>query len=83
MTTLRHGALPVALRASAAMHVLLINPNREQMPWPAVPVGLCTVASSVAAAGHDVELLDLAFSRNPARATRGRLRRSEPDVIAV
>ncbi len=65
------------------MNVLLINPNREQMPWPAVPVGLCTVATSLAAAGHDVELLDLTFSKRPARATRGRVRRREPELVAV
>ncbi len=65
------------------MNVLLINPNREQMPWPAVPVGLCTVASALAAAGHDVELLDLTFSKNPARATRGRVARRKPELVAV
>ena len=65
------------------MNVLLINPNRERMPWPAVPVGLCTVATALARRGHEVDVLDLTFSGNPARATLGRVKQREPDVIAV
>jgi hypothetical protein len=47
--------------------VLLINPNREQMPWPAVPIGLCTVATATERAGHEVSVLDLTFARDPAK----------------
>jgi hypothetical protein len=65
------------------MKVLLINPNREQVPWPALPVGLCTVASATARAGHDVSVLDLAFSKQPARDTLQRVRREEPDVVGI
>src|SRR5690242_6880008 len=65
------------------MKVLLINPNREQVPWPALPVGLCTVASATARAGHDVSVLDLAFSKQPRRDTLQRVRREEPDVIGI
>jgi hypothetical protein len=61
----------------------LINPNREQMPWPAIPIGLCSVASAVADAGHDVELLDLTFSREPARDTRVKLLSRDPDVVGI
>ena len=65
------------------MNVLLVNPNREQMPWPAVPVGLCTVATATARAGHDVELLDLTFSKDPAADTLAAVRRRGPDVVGV
>jgi anaerobic magnesium-protoporphyrin IX monomethyl ester cyclase len=65
------------------MNVLLINPNREQMPWPAVPVGLCTVATSARRAGHDVELLDLTFSRELARDLATALRRRAPDLVGI
>ena len=51
------------------MKVLLVNPNREQVPWPAIPVGLCTVASATARRGHDVSVLDLAFSKQPGKDT--------------
>ncbi|HMR06696.1 MAG TPA: radical SAM protein [Polyangiaceae bacterium] len=65
------------------MTVLLINPNREQVPWPAVPMGLCTVATAVKRAGHDVRLLDLTFSKDPARDTRQALLRHVPKVVGV
>jgi hypothetical protein len=65
------------------MKVLLINPNREQVPWPAVPVGLCTVASATARRGHDVSVLDLAFSKQPAKDTLARVRREQPDVVGL
>jgi len=65
------------------VNVLLINPNREQMPWPAVPVGLCMVATALRRAGHEVELLDLTFSRDPTRATRQAVQRRQPDVVGI
>lgn len=65
------------------MKVLAINPNKERMPWPAVPIGLCTVASALEAAGHEVNFLDLTFSNQHARAVKGALRQHEPDVVAV
>ena len=64
--------------------VLLINPNRVQMPWPVVPVGLCLVATALQKAGQRVELLDLTFSRNLAADVRRRLRRgAPPSIVAV
>jgi anaerobic magnesium-protoporphyrin IX monomethyl ester cyclase len=63
--------------------VLLINPNREQVPWPAIPVGLCTVASATARAGHDVSVLDLAFSKQPGKDTLARVRSEQPDVVGL
>ena len=53
------------------------------MPWPVIPVGLCLVATALERAGHDVEFLDLAFSRDPSRDVRGALRGNEPDVVAL
>jgi radical SAM superfamily enzyme YgiQ (UPF0313 family) len=63
--------------------VLLINPNREHVPWPAVPMGLCTVATAVQRAGHDVQFLDLTFSKDPARDTRQALLRHVPQVVGL
>ena len=65
------------------MNILLINPNREQMPWPVVPVGLAFVASALSDAGHAVDFLDLTFARDLGRAVRDRLRASQPDLVAV
>jgi anaerobic magnesium-protoporphyrin IX monomethyl ester cyclase len=65
------------------VNVLLVNPNREQMPWPVVPVGLCTVASALSRAGHDVSVLDLTFSRDPKRDTLVRVRERVPDLVGI
>lgn len=65
------------------MNVLLINPNREHMPWPAVPIGMCTVATALQRAGHDVDVLDLTFSRHPDRDTLSCVERRSPDLVGV
>ncbi|HVR18895.1 MAG TPA: cobalamin-dependent protein, partial [Polyangiaceae bacterium] len=65
------------------MNVLLVNPNREQMPWPVVPVGLCTVASALRRAGHDVDVLDLTFSRDIRRDLLARVRTRAPELVGV
>ncbi len=65
------------------MQVLLVNTNREHMPWPAVPAGLCTVATAAARAGHDVKVLDLTFVRDPARSVREELARRPVPIVAL
>lgn len=65
------------------MDVLCINPNREQMPWPVIPVGLAAVATALDAVGHAVRLLDLTFSRRPARDVERAIKRGIPDVVAL
>lgn len=65
------------------VRLLMINPNREQLPWPAVPIGLCTVASAAAGAGHEVLVLDGTFSRDLARDVRQRLRSTHPQIVAI
>ncbi len=45
------------------MHIALINTNRMQPPI--APIGLDYVAEALGAAGHSIELLDLAWEENP------------------
>jgi len=65
------------------MRVLLINPNRERMPFPVPPIGLCLVASAAEDAGHDVRLLDLCFDRRPRRAIIHTISDFDPEVVGV
>jgi radical SAM superfamily enzyme YgiQ (UPF0313 family) len=65
------------------VNVLLINPNREQMPWPAVPIGLCAIATAVERAGHEVRVLDLTFSRDLKTDVLDAVQQHEPDVIGI
>ncbi|MBM4031691.1 MAG: hypothetical protein FJ291_07880 [Planctomycetes bacterium] len=65
------------------MKVLIVNPNRCRQPMPVVPLGACMAAEAAERAGHAVRLLDLMFSRNPARALEAELHRHPPDAVAV
>jgi len=65
------------------MRVLLINSNRFKQPWPVIPFGLCCVASSVEAAGHEVQVLDLCFSRRPEKAIAETVSGFRPEVVGV
>ena len=63
--------------------VLLVSTNRERSPQPVVPNGVACVASALAAAGHDVRVLDLCFASDPVAAARESVRALRPDVIGV
>ncbi|MCC6897772.1 MAG: cobalamin-dependent protein [Polyangiaceae bacterium] len=65
------------------MRVLCVNPNREQMPWPVIPVGLSMVATALDTAGHDVAFADLTFEGKPARAVERAVRRHQPELVAL
>ena len=67
----------------SGVRILCINPNREQMPWPVIPVGLCLVATALDAGGHEVSFLDLTFERDPARQVERAVRRHRPEMIAL
>jgi radical SAM superfamily enzyme YgiQ (UPF0313 family) len=61
----------------------MVSTNRLQVPQPVLPLGLCQVAASVKAAGHEVSILDLCFHRAPGMALRKAIRAFGPDVIAL
>jgi len=63
--------------------VLLINPNREQMPWPVVPVGLASIATRLEERGHRVEFLDLSFSRSMERDIGRAIANRRPEVVGL
>lgn len=65
------------------MRILLINTNRCKVPFPVMPVGLCSVAASLEAAGHQVRVLDLCFSASPGRDIVAAVASFSPDVTGV
>ncbi len=65
------------------MRVLLISANRERSPYPVFPIGLAFLAPPLASAGHEVEVLDLCFADEPARAVQEALDRFAPHAVAV
>ena len=63
--------------------ILLVSTNRERQPYPVVPNGLACVASALDGVGHDVQFVDLCFSRDPVIAAAQAARDFDPDIIGV
>jgi anaerobic magnesium-protoporphyrin IX monomethyl ester cyclase len=77
-------AQPMARGATGSSpRVLLVSTNRERSPQPVVPNGVACVASALAAAGHDVHVLDLCFAPDPVAAAHDAVRATRPDVIGA
>jgi radical SAM superfamily enzyme YgiQ (UPF0313 family) len=64
------------------MRVLMINSNRFG-PRVAIPFGLCSVAASIEAAGHEVHILDLCFSRQPSNDISNTINELQPDLLGI
>ncbi len=65
------------------MRVLLVNPNREQLPDPVFPLGLAYVGAALQGAGHEVATADLAFSENIRADLGTAVREHEPEVVGL
>jgi radical SAM superfamily enzyme YgiQ (UPF0313 family) len=63
------------------MNVLLISTNRNALPVPVMPAGVCMVAEACERAGHRVTLLDLMFERDPLAPVRNAVLSSSPDIV--
>lgn len=61
------------------MNILLISQNREKVPYPVLPIGLCYVAEALEAAGQRVKVVDLCFDGDVRRA----FARFSPDLVGV
>ena len=64
------------------MNVLIIAANRNRHPAPVIPYGACMVAEATAAAGHQVQFLDLMFNSDPRAALAAALQKT-PEVIGL
>lgn len=65
------------------MRVLLIYSNQSRELVPAPPIGLSYVATAAQAAGHQVELLDLAFSGNLLGDLARSIEAFAPEVVGL
>ncbi|VAW50429.1 Radical SAM domain protein [hydrothermal vent metagenome] len=65
------------------MRVLLVSANREHLPDPIFPLGLAYIAAAVTKAGHEIDVADLCFGRNPLDELRTQVTRYQPDVIGL
>ncbi|HWU39192.1 MAG TPA: lipid biosynthesis B12-binding/radical SAM protein [Candidatus Acidoferrum sp.] len=65
------------------MRVFLVSVNRESAPYTVAPLGIAYIAGAARTAGHQVELLDLCFSRNIEGDIHRALRRFSPELIGI
>jgi len=65
------------------MRVLLVSANREHLPDPIFPLGLAYIAAAVSKAGHEIEVADLCFGRQPLIDLRAQVTRFQPQVIGL
>ena len=65
------------------MKTMIISSNRNRSPMPVVPYGACVTAEAVRRRGHQAQLVDLMFQRNPARSVIRELRRHRPHVVGI
>ena len=65
------------------MNILLLSANRERSPYPVFPIGLAYLASSLAAAGHRLAMLDLCFTTKPEAAVAEAMREFPAAAIVI
>ena len=65
------------------MKILLISGNREKMPFPVFPLGLAYIAKALRDDGHQIEVMDLCFSREVSGDLKSALHRFQPDLIGI
>ncbi len=65
------------------MKVLLVSANRERSPYPVFPLGLAYLAGPLAAAGHELSVLDLCFTGDPEKAAIEALAGFPADAVVI
>ncbi|HYL80124.1 MAG TPA: cobalamin-dependent protein, partial [Candidatus Acidoferrum sp.] len=65
------------------MRIILVSVNRESVPSPVAPLGISYVAGAARSAGHEVEILDLCFSRDIQEDIDRAVRRFAPELIGI
>jgi len=65
------------------MRVLLISANTERIQMPTIPLGLMLVAEASKRSGHEVEFLDLMFSKDPKTVLHERINGFHPEVLGI
>ncbi len=62
------------------MKILLVYTNRYEMLRPA-PIGIAYLCRTLLEAGHEVEVTDMLFAKNPSRLLDEAIVRFKPDVV--
>jgi radical SAM superfamily enzyme YgiQ (UPF0313 family) len=65
------------------VRILFVSVNRELTPCPVAPLGVSYVAGAARKSGHEVEVLDLCFSKCIERDIREAVCRLRPELIGI
>ncbi len=65
------------------MNILLIITNQYRGPIPVIPLGPCLVAESCERTGHQVQILDFMFERDPLHTLNSVIDKSKPDIVGI
>jgi len=65
------------------LKILLINANLRDDVFAAPPIGICCVSTAAESAGHNVQVLDLTFSRSPMTEVEKAVTLYQPDVVGI
>lgn len=65
------------------MKITLINTNNYKKPWPVMPIGLCMVAAALEGEGHEVNFVDLCFSKKPLQTIEEAFQNDTPDCVGI
>ncbi|MHC4183144.1 MAG: cobalamin-dependent protein, partial [Planctomycetota bacterium] len=65
------------------MNILLIITNQYRGPIPVIPIGPCLVAESCERTGHQVQILDFMFERDPLNTLNSVIDKSKPDIVGI
>lgn len=65
------------------MRVLLVSTNREKLPQPVIPIGVCYVASALEREGVATQVADLCFALDPLNTLAEAIRSFGPDCVGL
>ncbi|MBN1572368.1 MAG: cobalamin-dependent protein [Deltaproteobacteria bacterium] len=65
------------------MRTLIVSANLEVTPDPVYPIGAAYVAAAVREAGHEVDILDVVFADDMAKAVGEKIASFNPEVVGV
>ena len=64
-------------------NILLVCPNRQKFVHPVPPIGALYLAAILRSKGHNVSLIDMMFSGDPAADLASALKRASPDIVGI
>jgi anaerobic magnesium-protoporphyrin IX monomethyl ester cyclase len=75
--------MKIKIKKSPCSRCLIISTNREKLPVPVVPLGVCLLAHDLKCRGFDVTVIDLNFTKNPFKNVYQTIQSLKPHAICL